>query len=61
MAFLRFNVCHLSKAPDTEGVRAERWVIVKNEARVKPMQIGPEYLTKAEADAEAARLREQHA
>jgi hypothetical protein len=61
MAYLRFNVCHVSLTPDENGVRAERWSIVKNQSREKPVQIGPLYLTKQEADAEAARLKEQHA
>jgi hypothetical protein len=61
MAYLRFNVCHVSLAPDQNGVRAERWSIVKNQSGAKPVQIGPLYLTKQEADAEAARLKESHA
>jgi hypothetical protein len=61
MVWLRFNVCHVSLAPDENGVRAERWAIVRNQSRARPEQIGPLYLTKQEADAEAARLKEQHA
>ena len=60
MVWLRFNVCHVRLAPDENGQKAERWAIVKNESKTTPVQIGPLYLTKQEADAEAARLKEQH-
>ena len=55
----RFNVCHVSLAPDENGVKAERWMIVKNHSGEPPVQIGPLYLTKQEADAKAARLKER--
>ena len=60
MAYLRFNVCHVSLAPDEKGVRAERWSIVKNESGAEPEQIGPLYLTEREALAEAAKLKGPH-
>jgi hypothetical protein len=60
MAYLRFNVCLVSKAPDANGVRAESWVIVKNESGCQPVQVGSEYLVKLGADVEAMRLAAEH-